>query len=72
MSIGGYSYNFHFRTAKKMLQMFISKQDIGDFPGGPGSIPGQGTRSHTHAATKKSAGHNEDPACLNEDPAQPK
>ena len=26
--------------------------------GGPGSIPGQGTRSHMHAATKKSTHRN--------------
>ena len=26
--------------------------------GGPGFIPGQGTRSHLHATTKKSACHN--------------
>ena len=29
--------------------------------GGPGSIPGQGTRSHIHAATKESACHNKGP-----------
>ena len=41
--------------------------------GGPGSFPGQGTRSHMHATTKSSnaatekdpARHNEDPACRN-------
>ena len=44
----------------------LTKCIIGDFPGGPvgktspsnaggpGSIPGWGTRSHTHAATKSS------------------
>ena len=26
--------------------------------GGPGSIPGQGTRSHMHAETKEPASHN--------------
>ena len=26
--------------------------------GGPGSIPGQGTRSHTHATTKEPASRN--------------
>ena len=43
--------------------------------GGPGSIPGQGTRSHTHAAakslhatTKDPIRHNEDPARGNKDP----
>ena len=47
--------------------------------GGPGSIPGQGTRSHMHAATKSlhattKGPHatTKDPACCNEDPAQPK
>ena len=40
--------------------------------GGPGSIPGQGTRSHMPVATKKSARLNEDPACLNKDLVQPK
>ena len=53
-----------------------------DFPGGPvgktprsqcagdpGSIPGWGTRSRTHAATKSShAATKKDPACQNEDP----
>ena len=40
--------------------------------GGLGSIPGQGTRTHmhaaaksSHAATKKSACRNEDPMCCN-------
>ena len=28
MSVGGYSYDFHFRTTK-MLPMFISKQEVG-------------------------------------------
>ena len=28
MSIGGYSYDFHFRTTK-MLPMFISKHEVG-------------------------------------------
>ena len=46
--------------------------------GGPGSIPGQGTRSHMHAASKSShattnkphaATEKKDPACCNEDPA---
>ena len=40
--------------------------------GGPGLIPGQGTRSHMHAATKSSHAATEDPICRNEDPAQPK
>ena len=47
--------------------------------GGPGSIPGPGTKSHMHAATKsshtaikKSACHIEDPECRNLDMAQPK
>ena len=30
--------------------------------GGPGSIPGQGTRSHTHAATKNSHATTKEPA----------
>ena len=45
---------------------------------GPGSIPGQGTRSHMHAATKSlyaaakdPARGNEGPVCRNSDPAQP-
>ena len=33
--------------------------------GGPGSIPGQGTRSHMHAATKSSHATAEEPACRN-------
>ena len=33
--------------------------------GGPGSIPGQGTRSHTHAATKSSHAATKEPACRN-------
>ena len=33
--------------------------------GGPGSIPGQGTRSHIHAATKSSHAATKDPACCN-------
>ena len=36
--------------------------------GGPGSIPGRGTRSHMHAATKSSHARTKDPACCNEDP----
>ena len=40
--------------------------------GGPGSIPGRGTRSHMHATTKKSTCCNEDPACSNQDPMLPK
>ncbi|TEA34794.1 hypothetical protein DBR06_SOUSAS11910017, partial [Sousa chinensis] len=33
--------------------------------GGPGSIPGQGTRSHTHATTKSSNAATKEPACRN-------
>ncbi|TEA29991.1 hypothetical protein DBR06_SOUSAS4510029 [Sousa chinensis] len=33
--------------------------------GGPGSIPGQGTRSHVHAATKSSHAATKYPACCN-------
>ncbi|TEA23034.1 hypothetical protein DBR06_SOUSAS12510026, partial [Sousa chinensis] len=33
--------------------------------GGPGSIPGQGTRSHMHAATKSSHVATKDPAHCN-------
>ena len=33
--------------------------------GGPGSIPGQETRSHTHAATKSSHATTKEPACRN-------
>ena len=33
--------------------------------GVPGSIPGQGTRSHMHAATKSSHATTEEPACCN-------
>ena len=39
--------------------------------GGPGSIPGQGTRSHMHAATKSSHATTKEPACRNWDPVQP-
>ncbi|TEA39259.1 hypothetical protein DBR06_SOUSAS7610104, partial [Sousa chinensis] len=31
--------------------------------GGPGSIPGQGTRSHMHAATKSLHAITKEPAC---------
>ena len=31
--------------------------------GGPGSIPGQGTRSHVHAATKSPYATNESACC---------
>ena len=37
--------------------------------GGPGLIPGQGTRSH--ATTKDPARGNEDPSCCNSEPVQP-
>ena len=47
--------------------------------GGPGSIPGWGTRSHMHAATKSSHATTKslhattkDPACCNEGQVQPK
>ncbi|TEA42643.1 hypothetical protein DBR06_SOUSAS1610145, partial [Sousa chinensis] len=33
--------------------------------GGPGSIPGRGTRSHMHAATKSSHVVTKKPACRN-------
>ena len=33
--------------------------------GGPGSIPGQGTRSHMHATTKSSHVTTKEPACRN-------
>ena len=33
--------------------------------GGLGSIPGRGTRSHMHAATKSSCTATKDPVCLN-------
>ena len=33
--------------------------------GGPGSIPGQGSRSHMHAATKSSRAATKEPACCN-------
>ena len=33
--------------------------------GGPGSIPGQGTRSHMHAATKSSHATTKEPASRN-------
>ena len=46
--------------------------------GGPGSIPGQGTRSRMpqlkmipRAAPKDPTRGNEDPVCCNQDPAQP-
>ena len=37
--------------------------------GGPGSIPGQGTRSYMHAATRSSQAATKEPACSNENPA---
>ena len=33
--------------------------------GGPSSIPGQGTRSHMHAATKSSHATTKEPTCRN-------
>ena len=33
--------------------------------GGPGSIPGQGTRTHMHAATKSSHATTKEPMCCN-------
>ncbi|TEA25208.1 hypothetical protein DBR06_SOUSAS1010096, partial [Sousa chinensis] len=33
--------------------------------GGPGSIPGQGTRSHMHAATKSWHVTTKEPTCCN-------
>ena len=33
--------------------------------GGPGSIPGQGTRSHMHVTTKNSHATTKEPACHN-------
>ena len=58
-------------------QVYI-KNILGDFPGGarkiklhtpnaggPGLIPGQGTRSHTHAATKSSHATTKEPTCRN-------
>ena len=33
--------------------------------GGPGSIPGQGTRSHMHATTKSLHATTKEPACCN-------
>ena len=33
--------------------------------GGPGSIPGQGTRSHMHATTKSSHATTKEPMCRN-------
>ena len=56
---------------------------MGDFPGGTmvknppanagdmGSIPGWGTRSHMHAATKSLHATTKDPTCQNEDSACP-
>ena len=53
---------------------------VRDFPGGavvktpcsrfraPSSFPGQGTRSHMHAATKSSNAATKEPTCHNEDP----
>ena len=37
--------------------------------GGLGSIPGQGTRSYMHAATRSSQAATKEPACSNENPA---
>ena len=39
--------------------------------GSLGSIPGRGTRSHMHAATKISHAATKEPACRDYDPAQP-
>ena len=39
--------------------------------GAPGSIPGQGTRSHMHAATKSLHATTKEPTCRNEDLVQP-
>ena len=39
--------------------------------GGPGLIPGRGTRSHMHASTKSLHATTKEPACRNLDPAQP-
>ena len=39
--------------------------------GGPGSIPGQETRSHMHAATKSSHATTKEPTCHNKDPVHP-
>ena len=36
--------------------------------GGPGLIPGWGTRSHMHAAIKSLHAATKDPTCCNEDP----
>ena len=36
--------------------------------GGPGSIPGRGTRSHIHATTKSLHAATKKPACRNKDP----
>ena len=38
--------------------------------GGPGLTPGQGTRSHMHAATKSSHATTKEPTCHNKDPVQ--
>ena len=60
-----------------LLVKMIIKTQCGDFPGGtvnktphsqcrgPGSIPGQGTRSHTHDTTKSSRAEAKEPACRN-------
>ena len=60
-----------------LKQPFDIKSDLRDFPGGTvvkthapnagglGSIPGQGTRSHMHAATKSSHAATKEPASHN-------
>ena len=59
------------------MNLTLKTHDLKDFPGGavvgtprshrrgPGSIPGQGTRSHMHAATKSLHATTKDPACHN-------
>ena len=39
--------------------------------GGPGSIPGRGTRSYIPATTKSLHAATKEPTCLNQDPEQP-
>ena len=42
-----------FKSVNKGLPWWFSGQDCAPNSGGPGSIPGWGTKSHMHAATKK-------------------
>ena len=64
-----------FYVENQGIILAVTRMKQGDFPGGavvrtlnagsPGSIPGQGTRSSMHAATKSSRATTKDPASCN-------